>query len=148
MERALVVASHEGTEQLIREAGQLAAGVGAELVFLHVTTESEYEDRRREMESLSGMEGGSYPIEQAETGAKRFASDIASQALAGMDVEYEVLGVVGDTVDRVLQTAEKYECDHVFVTGRKRSPSGKAVFGDIAQRVILNFDGPVTIMTF
>jgi len=35
----------------------------------------------------------------------------------------------------------------VFVRGRRRSPTGKAVFGDTAQAVILNFDGFVTVAT-
>jgi len=34
----------------------------------------------------------------------------------------------------------------VFLTGKKRSPTGKAVFGDRSQAIILNFDGPVTTL--
>lgn len=148
MKRALVVVTaNAGTERVIREAAQLAAGVDAEMVLVHVTTESDYEERRREMETLSGIETDTYPVERAEAGAEQFARDMAVQALAGFDVDYEVYGVVGPTVERVLEAAEEYDCDHVFVAGRRRSPSGKAVFGDVAQRVILNFPGPVTVLT-
>jgi hypothetical protein len=35
----------------------------------------------------------------------------------------------------------------VFLAGRKRSPTGKALFGDQTQAVILDFDGAVTVIT-
>jgi nucleotide-binding universal stress UspA family protein len=46
----------------------------------------------------------------------------------------------------VLAEARHRGCDHVFVTGRKRSPAGKAIFGDVAQRIVLEFDGAVTVL--
>ena len=36
---------------------------------------------------------------------------------------------------------------HLSSPGQQRSPSGKALFGDTAQQVVLNFPGPVTIVT-
>jgi nucleotide-binding universal stress UspA family protein len=45
----------------------------------------------------------------------------------------------------VLQVARRKDCDHVFLSGGKRSPAGKALFGDFAQSVLLGFDGYVTV---
>ncbi|MFC6907201.1 universal stress protein [Halalkalicoccus tibetensis] len=59
--------------------------------------------------------------------------------------QVEVDSVFGDIPDIILTEANKRNCDHIFVTGEKRSPTGKAVFGDTAQSIILNFEGPVTV---
>lgn len=70
--------------------------------------------------------------------------------LGDLDVEYSVEGQVFEGSrkgDLVVETAERNGCDHVFVTGVQRSPTGKALFGDFAQSVILNFDGYTTILT-
>lgn len=148
MRKALVVADTvDGVDRITLEAGELAAGVNAELVLLHVTSETDYDEDRRAMEDVLSMEGGSYNVDQAKEGAREFARDLGEQVLRNIDIEYETVGAVGDKYDKIMQTAEHYNCDHIFIAGRKRSPSGKAIFGDTAQRVILNFDNPVTILT-
>jgi nucleotide-binding universal stress UspA family protein len=43
----------------------------------------------------------------------------------------------------VVKRAEKLEADVVVVGGNKRSPTGKAMFGDHAQQVLLNASCPV-----
>lgn len=147
MERALVVVDPvDGIDELVREAGELASGVGGSLVLLHVTSEAEYEEDRKSMEEVAGLEA-SYDVGQAEAGARQFADDVGLGALDGVDVEYEAIGAVGDRAELVLRTADEEGCDHVFLTGRRRSPAGKAIFGDVAQQIILNFAGPVTITT-
>lgn len=148
MRKALVVANpNEGLDRITREAGELAGGVGAELVLLHVTSENEYEEDRKAMADIDSIEGGSYDIGQAVEGARQFAHDLGSQVLRNIDVEFKATGAVGDEFENIMQTAEDYDCDHIFIAGRRRSPSGKAIFGDTAQRVILNFDNPVTVLT-
>ena len=63
------------------------------------------------------------------------------------DVEYEAVGMLGDKEEQILELAHERDCDHIFISGRKRSPTGKALFGDLAQSVLLKFDGTVTIRT-
>lgn len=148
MERALVVVEPtDSLDELVGEAGTLAAGVGAELVLLHVTTESEYEQDRKAMENVVGDESRTYHVDQAREGARQFTADIGRDLLAGVDVEYESVGAVGSKSEEILRAVEEYDCDHVFIAGRKRSPTGKAIFGDTAQQVILNANQPVTIVT-
>lgn len=147
MQHALVVVSStEGSKELVKEAGKLAAGVDAELTLLHVTTEERYNDTYRELQSISSY-GGEYGVYQAEQGAANFAEDIAREVLSEIDVEYNAVGALGDPVEMVLNHAENQGCDHVFVSGRTRSPTGKALFGDETQQIILEFDGPVTVLT-
>lgn len=147
MERALVVVdSNEKAEELVTEAAELAAGVDALLALLHVTSESDYEQNRKAMEGVVGSEDASYDVERATQGARQFARDFGREVL-GKDVDFDALGAVGSTAEEVLRIARDEGCDHVFIAGRRRSPSGKAIFGDTAQRVILNYGGPVTVMT-
>jgi nucleotide-binding universal stress UspA family protein len=145
MDRALaVVDASEAAKDLVREAGELAAGVDAELVLVHVTTDDEYEDKLTTMESIPDA-SVSYTLENAQEAGRQFARDVAEEVLD--DVDYRVIGAVGERAERILTVADGEECDHVFVAGRKRSPTGKAVFGDATQRVILDFDGAVTVVT-
>ncbi|MBV0925245.1 universal stress protein [Halomicroarcula limicola] len=147
MKRALVVVEPtETAKDLVYEAGTLAEGVDAEAVLLHVTTEEAYSARRGAMESIPDATT-KYTPGEAERGATEFAEDIGGEVLADLDVEYEAAGAVGDEADEVLQAAEAHDCDHVFLPGRQRSPTGKALFGDATQRVILDFGGPVTVVT-
>jgi nucleotide-binding universal stress UspA family protein len=148
MKKVLVVISAaDGAERITREAGELAAGVGASLVLLHVTSEEEYEDDRRAMEGIDSIGGTNYDVSQASEGARQFAQDVGDELLRNIDVEYEAVGGVGNEYDQIMQAARDYDCDHIFIAGRKRSPSGKALFGDTAQKVILNYDDPVTVLT-
>ncbi|WP_135303806.1 universal stress protein [Haloarcula amylovorans] len=147
MDRALaVVEPTEIAKDLVHEAGTLAEGVDAEAVLLHVTTEEAYSARRGAMESIPNA-STKYTPGEAEKGATEFAEDVGREVLAEFDIEHEATGAVGDEADEILQTAEEYDCDHVFLPGRQRSPTGKALFGDAAQRVVLDFDGPVTVVT-
>lgn len=147
MDRALVVIEGtEATKELVREAGELAAGVGAELVLLHVTTEAEFSDQVDALASIPEYDA-SYGVGSARDGAKQFAEDIGEEVLAGLEVSFEALGALGEREERILGTARRRDCDHIFLSGRRRSPAGKAVFGDTAQAVILNFDGMVTVKT-
>ncbi len=146
MERALVVtAPTASSEQLLREAGETAAASGSELVVLAVTPESEYEERQSAIAGL-GSADVVYTLEQAEQSASQRARSAAVEAFADLDVDYHTVGVVGREADQILRAAKAYDCDHLFIAGRRRSPTGKALFGDLVQHVMLNFDGPVTVL--
>jgi hypothetical protein len=78
MKRALVVEPTDGSETLVREAGELAAGVGAELVHLHVTTVEEGESNREQLSNITNFEN-QYGIEQTREGARQFAENIGEE---------------------------------------------------------------------
>lgn len=147
MDRAIaVVEASDSAKELVQEAGELAAGVDAELVLLHVTTEDEYSERRESMAGIPDIDVN-YTIDEAQDGARKFAKDIGRDVLSDADVEPESVGRVGEKGDEILHLAETRDADHIFVAGRKRSPTGKAIFGDVTQRIILEFDGAVTVVT-
>jgi nucleotide-binding universal stress UspA family protein len=147
MERAIaVVEASDSARALVREAGELAAGVGAELVLVHVTTEDEYSERREAMASIPDLDVN-YTLDEAVDGAQKFARDVGRDVLSDVDIDAESVGRMGEKGDEVLALADERDADHIFIAGRKRSPTGKAIFGDVTQRIILEFDGAVTVVT-
>ncbi|MFB6176451.1 MAG: universal stress protein [Halobaculum sp.] len=147
MEHAVaVVGPTETAKALVREAGELAGAVGAKLTLLHVTDEEEYEDRRDQLSQVTEV-GSVYSIGQARDGAKNYAEDVGREVLEGVDVEFEPMGRLGDPAEVVVRVVEEIGADHIFVTGPKRSPAGKALFGDDTQRIILDATVPVTVVT-
>lgn len=147
MQHALaVVGADDVTKNLVREAGELATGVDAQLTLLCVTTEEDYEQEREALQAVPEADV-SYDVGQAQEGARSFAADVGREVLSDVDVEYEAAGALGDRVERIIAEAADRDCDHVFLTGQRRSPTGKAIFGDVTQQVILDFDGPVTVVT-
>jgi nucleotide-binding universal stress UspA family protein len=145
MERALAfVEASDRAKAIVREAGELADGVGADLLLLNVTTEEEFNQKEHDL--ANSQFDFDYGIGSAREGARQFALDVAQEVLDD-DVEFEPVGEVGDPLETVLSVAEREGVDHVFVPGQQRSPAGKALFGDFAQNVILEFEGPVTVVT-
>jgi nucleotide-binding universal stress UspA family protein len=139
-----VVTEDEASKQVVREAGELAAGVGVELVLLTVIPEEEYDRKREAMEDAGSTTP--YTLSQAEQNARRTARSVAEEVLDDVDVEYEVLGAVGRGADIIMEVAREEDVDHIFMAGRRRSPTQKALFGDLTQRILLNFDGTVTVL--
>lgn len=150
MDRGLVVVEDTPRHaELLREAEQCARGGDADLVVLAFATEEEIGPDVRRIESIGEIEtvsddaGRGAVVEAAEAELAEFAR----QTLGETDVEYEVsVEVLSRGYGTgTLEAAEAFGCDRVFVAGRQRSPAGKAVFGDWVQRVLLGFDGHVTV---
>jgi len=104
-------------------ADVVEASAGAEVQVLHVFGDN--------------PEGAS--VQQVE--AVREAAD----RLRGFDVEVELLEASGSPADEIRKHAETYDVDQICVGGRKRSPTGKALFGSVTQDVILGTDRPVLV---
>lgn len=61
------------------------------------------------------------------------------------DIEVEVTESSGDPAEQLLEAAREGDADLIVVSGRKRSPTGKALFGSVTQTVILNAERPVMV---
>lgn len=149
MESALVVLdTDEHGHELLTEAAELAAGVDATLHVLSLLTHEEFEEKREALDVMAEEEHTSYDDSVFMDNVRQDAEEVVEEAVSDVDVTWDVIaGRVGQAeseADRILEAAESNDIDHVFLTGSQRSPTGKAVFGDRAQAVILNFDGPVT----
>ncbi len=135
---------------LLEEAVSYADGTGADLVLLWHLDEEEYDADVEQLESIGRVENVDYDhssvVEGAAADAKSFAEPLIAET--GIDVHIAVSVDNAETRgERILDTANEQGCDHVFVVGASRSPTGKAIFGDIAQKVALRFDGFTTMVT-
>ncbi len=76
-----------------------------------------------------------------QIGSVRAARDVLHAA--GIDATIEEAS--GDPAERILERGEDVEL--ICVSGRKRSPTGKALFGSVSQQVLLGSDAPVLFVT-
>lgn len=67
----------------------------------------------------------------------------AQQIFEEAGVSVELREGSGDPAVSIIEMADKIDADAICVAGRKRSPTGKALFGSVSQSVMLNTDRPV-----
>ena len=69
----------------------------------------------------------------------------AREVLEAAGVETELQGYGGDPTKAILNVAEDEDADQIVIAGRKRTPTGKVLFGSVTQSVILSTDLPVLV---
>ncbi|PGF17389.1 universal stress protein UspA [Natrinema sp. CBA1119] len=73
--------------------------------------------------------------------------EAAVDALEEGDLEWRVRTATRDPADAILEAAAASDSDAIVVGVEGRSPVGKALFGSVAQSVILEGDRPVTVVS-
>jgi nucleotide-binding universal stress UspA family protein len=74
-----------------------------------------------------------------QVGAVRRASEVLEDA----GVEYSLVEESGDPAEEIVERADELDVDCICVAGRKRSPTGKALFGSVSQSVIIETERSV-----
>ncbi|MBX0288624.1 universal stress protein [Halomicroarcula sp. F28] len=111
-----------------------------ELVLLHVIEYSE---------SITDPErGGRKQAEGWYAKAQKDAEALFEELLADIDRDGDITTVIvdGSPSGEIIDYLDDHDIDQVVVGGRRRSPTGKAIFGSTAQEVTLSADCPVTIV--
>jgi nucleotide-binding universal stress UspA family protein len=121
---AVLLAVDDGTERAVTQARRLVDLFAREepsVWIVHVFGEN--------------TEGSSV----AQVEAVRRAEEILADAGAAVTLR----GESGTPADRIVHVADELDVELICVGGRKRSPTGKALFGSVAQSVMLHSDKPV-----
>ncbi|WP_440988348.1 universal stress protein [Haloarchaeobius baliensis] len=149
MERGLVLVEESDDHRaLVAEAAEHAVGADAGLVLLHTMSQSDFEADAAALESIGRVEQANYDPDSILDGAGADVRSYVGDSIPD-PVDVTVVGrATDDPAETVLSVASEHDCDHAFLLGAERSPTGKALFGDVAQEVILGFDGYVTLATY
>lgn len=129
----------ERVDALASAVRDVAGPAGATVVVAHVFTEDGFSEftEHREFENAK----------DPDTVAERHQTVMdLRERLDGSGLDVQVRGGVGDYGRIIVDIAGEVGADMVFVGGRRRSPTGKAVFGSTAQEVMLNAPCPVTLV--
>lgn len=51
----------------------------------------------------------------------------------------------GDPAETIISVADEIDADTIAITGRKRSPTGKVLFGSVTQSILLSANQPVHV---
>lgn len=126
------------TDELTEAVLDVAVPTDASVVLLHAFSERAYEE---------GIEEAGFDPEESPSAdelAERLEGiDLLSEALEAAEISYEVRGEIGAEGETILQTTEAVDGDLLYISGRKRSPTGKAVFGSTSHRIMMNSSCPV-----
>jgi len=117
------------------------ADEGTTVYLLHVFEREEYESLRAALDATPQSEVSPTTVARKRDVVKE---TVARLEAAGLDPV--VVGALGDRADAILREAARVDVDIILVGGRRRSPTGKALFGSVAQEVMMNADVPVTFV--
>lgn len=149
MEKALVVIDDTAqSKELLRKAAVIAEGVGTKLYLFSTLDPAAFDEEVATLDAIAEIENTTYSDQDALQSIHSNIQEIVTEVFDDPPFEYETVGAVRDDDDRasaIIDAADTFDCEHIFLTGRSRSPTGKALFGDTVQSVLLTFDGEVTV---
>ena len=131
-------------EGLVEATMDVVEPSDATVYLLYLFPDGDYEStlERMDIEPTSGA------LSPDEVAARHDSVRTPASMLDAHDIDYEIRGVAGgDASGQVVKRADELDADLVVVAGRQRSPTGKAMFGDHAQQVLLNAATPVLYVT-
>ena len=119
----------------------IAGPADATVVVAHVFTDDQYDGVVDRLEFESTGEADPNEVAERHTTIRRLARSLDDRGVA-----HSVRGAIGEHGETIVGLAEAVEADLVVVGGRRRTPTGKAVFGSTAQTVLLSAPCPVTFV--
>jgi len=131
-------------EEIVETATDLAGPAGAAVRLVHVFEREEYDRIRGQLDI-----GDDDEVSADEVAKRHVTVRKLGDAMDEAGLEYSWHGRVSDDGaqgDAIVAAASELGADLLVVGGRRRSPTGKAVFGSTAQEVMLNAPCPVTFV--
>lgn len=131
------VEPNSGSGTVVTKARELADALDEDLHVVHVN--NQYESTERIRRSSQANPGEAVDTENSKREAKAEAEQIGSEGAES----FTAVGLVGYPGQEILSYADDANASYLVLGGRRRSPVGKALFGSIAQEVILGAEQPV-----
>ena len=144
----VVVAAGSGDEdrlqKIVETATDLAGPAGAAVRLVHVFEREEYDRIRSQLDIAADDE-----VSPDEVAKRHVTVRKLGDAMDAAGLSYSWHGRISDANkqgDAIVEAATDLGADLLVVGGRRRSPTGKAVFGSTAQDVMLDAPCPVTFV--
>ncbi|WP_050032979.1 universal stress protein [Halorubrum halophilum] len=125
----------ERASNVVDEAAALARAFDEPVHVVHALTRSEFLDL--------GITSAQAEEPKDMNEIREAASEMAAEAVSDIDVPYETVGLVGGPVEEVVRYADERDARYIVVSPRRRSKTGKVLFGSVAQSILLNATTPV-----
>lgn len=126
---------------LANTAIDIAGPAGATVALVHVFSEDQYDRNIEQLEFDPSADVSPDAVANRHATLRELGDTFDA---AG--IESSRHGAVGEKGEQVVELAKTLGVDLIIVGGRKRSPTGKAVFGSVAQEIMLNAPCPVTFV--
>lgn len=136
-----IVSAVDGSDRstaVVERGADLARAYDVDHHVVHVASLSDATGR-------DNVGGPTLELDRATNEARQVAESVAASA-TGTD-QYEPVGLVGDIVHELLTYCDEIGAEYIVVSGRKRSPIGKLVFGSVTQSLLLQSHIPVVSVT-
>lgn len=131
-------------DRLARTASETAGMMQATVRVLHVFSPSRYDDVTAELSDDVALT----PDEVARrVSPVSELVDALEEPVRNWGTTMTVEGRIGENVgEEIIAAARATDAKRIIVGGRRRTPTGKAVFGSTAQNVLLDAPCPVTFV--
>ncbi|MFC6989712.1 universal stress protein [Haloplanus sp. GCM10025708] len=154
------------TSAVVEVAVDLAEAYDDELVVLHVMPQKRFDSLHEAAQSPKSsshftsssdsglpyvesgrLSGEGYFVDDAMADAANVADSVVAATVDDRS-NISVEGRVGTPTEEIVDAGQQLDARYIVVGGRKRSPTGKALFGSTTQSILLEADRPVvTVMS-
>ncbi|ADB63215.1 UspA domain protein (plasmid) [Haloterrigena turkmenica DSM 5511] len=128
-------------EKLVDVALQITSPGHSEVVVVHTFDSDSYTETVQSISSTADEY-----IEPDELAAQMDVVQGITSQLTENDIDCDVRATTGRKGQGIVDIAADLDADRVIVGGQQRSPTGKAIFGSMVQKVLLNAPCPVTFV--
>lgn len=125
-------------EPVIDSAVDILEAKNVSPILLHVIPTSEFEAYLNKMEYNSA--------DPDDVASRHDVVQRAADRFHEVGLNPQIIGATGDPTKNIVASVKNHNVDHVFMGGRQRSPTGKAVLGSVSQGVLRGVDIPCTIV--
>lgn len=128
-------------DPLVEAVRELASPTGATVVVAYLFDRRSYKDAVEQFLDAEGRSMGPDELASRMTVVREIGDRLEERG-----IDYRIRAATEADSDGIVDIAEDVRADRIVVGGRRRSPTGKAIFGSTAQEVMLRAPCPVTFV--